>query len=174
MIEGVIRTVMTNFTVTFFVIGLACAGVALMRAPRPLGGVLIVEKLLAWFVFWTVGVLYLYNGIFHVFFGKMAAAYIGWADSPFQLEVGVASFGFAFIGFFAAFRSFELRVAAIVGSAIFLIGAAIGHAYQIALTHNMAPGNAGIMFYSDIVLPIIGVVLLGLQWKCGRPEGALA
>jgi len=171
MIAAVIRTVMTNFTVTFFVIGLVCAGVALMRAPRPLHGALIVEKLIAWFVFWTVGVLYLYNGIFHVFFGRMAAAYIGWADSPFQLEVGVASFGFAFIGFFAAFRSFELRVAAIAGSGIFLIGAAIGHAYQIALTHNMAPGNAGIMFYSDIVLPVIGVVLLGLQWRVGRPVG---
>lgn len=35
-----------------------------------------------------------------------------------------------------------------------MLGAAIGHAYQIALTHNMAPGNAGIMFYSDIVLPV--------------------
>lgn len=171
MIEGVIRTVMTNFTVTFFVIGLLCAGVALLRAPRPLGSAMVVEKLTAWFVFWTVGVLYFYNGIFHVFFGRMAAAYIGWADSPFQLEVGVASFGFAFIGFFAAFRSFELRVAAIVGSGIFLIGAAIGHAYQIALTHNMAPGNAGIMFYSDIVLPVIGVVLLGLQWKLGKVAG---
>jgi hypothetical protein len=167
MIADVIRIVMTNFTVTFFVIGLVCTGVALKRAPRPLQGALIVEKLIAWFVFWTVGVACLYNGIFHVFFGKMAAAYIGWADSPFQLEVGVASFGFAFIGFLAAFRSFELRVAAIVGSGIFLIGAAVGHAYQIALTHNMAPGNAGVMFYSDIVLPVIGVVLLGLQWRVG-------
>jgi hypothetical protein len=167
MIADVIRTAMTNFTVTFFVIGLVCAGVALKRAPRPLHGALIVEKLIAWFVFWTVGVAYLYNGIFHVFFGKMAAAYIGWADSPFQLEVGVASFGFAFIGFLAAFRSFELRVAAIIGSGIFLIGAAIGHAYQIALTHNMAPGNAGVMFYSDIVLPVMGVVLLAAQWRVG-------
>lgn len=169
MIAEVIRTVMTNFTVTFFVIGLVCAGAALMRAPRPLHGALIVEKLIAWFVFWTVGVAYLYNGVVHVFFGKMAAAFIGWADSPFQLEVGMASFGFAFVGFFAAFRSFELRVAAIVGPAIFMLGAAIGHAYQIALTHNMAPGNAGVMFYSDIVLPVIGFALLALQWKFGRP-----
>lgn len=168
MIAGFIRAALSNFTVTFFVIGLVCAGVALMRAPRPLHGALIVEKLIAWFVFWTIGVAYLYNGVVHVFFGKMAAAFIGWADSPFQLEVGMASFGFAFVGFFAAFRSFELRVAAIVGPAIFMLGAAIGHAYQIALTHNMAPGNAGVMFYSDIVLPVIGVVLLGLKWRVGR------
>ena len=169
MIESVIRAVMTNFTVTFFVIGLVCAAAALLRAPRPLGGALIVEKLTAWFVFWTVGVSYAYNGFFHMFFGEMAAAYIGWADSPFQIEVGVASLGFAFIGFLAAFRSFELRIAAIVGSGIFLIGAAIGHVHQIALTQNMAPGNAGIMLYSDIVLPVIGAVLLGLQWRFGRP-----
>ena len=46
-----------------------------------------------------------------------------------------------------------------------MLGVAIGHVYQIALTHNMAPGNAGVMFYSDIVLPVIGVVLLAVQWK---------
>ena len=37
----------------------------------------------------------------HVFFGEIAARFIGWADSPFQAEVGFASLGFAAIGFLA-------------------------------------------------------------------------
>ena len=169
MIGDFIRFVLANFTLTFLVIGLLFSAAAIMRAPRPLTYAVVVDRLIAWFVFWTIGVLYTYNFIFHVFFGRMAAAFIGWADSPFQLEVGMASLGFAVVGFFAAFRSFETRVAAIVGPAIFMLGAGIGHAHQIALTRNMAPGNAGIMFYSDFLLPVIGFVLLGVEWKLSRP-----
>jgi hypothetical protein len=52
--------------------------------------------------FWTVGALYFYNAVFHIFFGQLAAHYIGWEDNPFQLEVGMASLGFAVVGFLAA------------------------------------------------------------------------
>jgi hypothetical protein len=44
----------------------------------------------------------------HVFFGEMTGRFIGWADSPFQTEVGVASPGFAVVGFLA-FRGGVLR-----------------------------------------------------------------
>jgi len=49
-----------------------------------------------------------------------------------------------------------------------MLRAAIGHAWQIALTHTMAPGNAGAVFYSDIVLPVMGAVLLAAQWRWAR------
>jgi hypothetical protein len=31
--------------------------------------------------------------------------------------------------------------------------------------HNFAPGNAGIIFWSDILLPLIGFLLLWLDWQ---------
>ena len=49
-----------------------------------------------------------------------------------------------------------------------MLGAAIGHAWQIALIHNMAPGNDGVMFCSDIVLPVTGAVSLGAQRRVGH------
>ena len=101
--------------------------------------------------------------------GRFTAAYIGWADSPFQFEVGTASLGFAVVGFLAAFRSFDLRLAAVLGSAVFLLGAAAGHAYQMVTAHNFAPGNAGTIFYTDIAVPLVGLVLLWLQHRWGRP-----
>jgi uncharacterized protein DUF6790 len=163
MIEAIITFVLSRFTLTFFVVGLAFSAVAIARAPRPAGRAVVIEKLLSWFVFWTIGVLYFYNFIFHVFFGEMAAAFIGWTDSPFQLEVGMASLGFAVIGFLAAFGNFEVRLAAILGSAMFMLGAAAGHVYQMIAAHNFAPGNAGIIVWSDIFLPLIGFALLWLQ-----------
>jgi hypothetical protein len=102
----------------------------------------------------------------------LAASFIGWEDSPFQLEVGFASLGFAAIGFLAFRGSFDLRLAAIVGPACFLWGAAGGHVYQMITAHNFAPGNAGIIFYSDILVPIVGFIFLWLQHRSAPPGSA--
>ena len=128
-----------------------------------------MEKLLAWYVFLNIGVMYLVNFVFHVFFGQMSAAFIGWADSPFQFEVGTASLGFAVVGFLAAFRSFDLRLGAVIAPSIFTLGAAVGHVRQMVTAGNFAPGNAGVIFYTDIIIPLFGFLLLWLQYRFGRP-----
>jgi hypothetical protein len=174
MIGSLIAFVLGNFTLTFFVIGLIFSAVAIARAREPRGATLVIEKLLSWFVFWTIGVLYLYNAVFHIFFGEMAARFIGWADSPFQFEVGTASLGFSALGFLAAFGSFDRRLAAILGSGIFMLGAAGGHVYQMIAAHNFAPGNAGIIFWSDILLPAIGFALLWLDRRATGSRAASA
>ena len=39
--------------------------------------------------------------------------------------------------------------------------------------HNFAPGNAGIIFYTDIIIPLAGFGLLALQHRYGRPSASL-
>jgi hypothetical protein len=39
----------------------------------------------------------------------------------------------------------------------------------MATEHNFAPGNAGIIFYMDIIIPLVGFALLALQHHYGRP-----
>ncbi len=162
-IGAAIVFVLSNYALTFFVVGLLFSTVAIAREKRPLDGAVAVEKLLSWHVFWAIGVCFLYNFVMHAFFGRMSAAFIGWADSPFQFEVATASLGFAAIGFIAAFRSFDLRLAAILGSGLFTLGAAAGHVIQMITQRNFAPGNAGIVFYMDIVIPLFGAGMLGAQ-----------
>ena len=140
------------------------------RAKRPVTPSDVVEKLLAWHVFWAIGVSYLYNFVMHGFFGKMSAAFIGWADSPFQFEVATASLGFSVVGFHCGVSKLDLRLAAIVGPSLFMLGAAAGHLYQMVTEHNFAPGNAGVVFYMDIVIPLFGLLLLWLQHRYGRPR----
>src|SRR5215471_5005915 len=91
-------------------------------------------------------------------------------QSPFQLEVGFASLGFAVVGLLAFRGSFDLRLAAIVGPACFLWGAAGVHVYQMITAHNFAPGNAGIIFYSDVLVPIVGFIFLWLQHRAARSQ----
>jgi hypothetical protein len=168
-IASIIHFVLSNFSLTFLVVGFVFALAAVARAPKPVSAATVVEKLLAWYVFWSIGVGYFYNFVMHAFFGEMVASFIGWADSPFQFEVATASLGFSAVGFIAAFRSFDLRLAAVVGPALFMLGAAAGHAYQMITQHNFAPGNAGVVFYMDIAIPLIGLTLLWLQYRIGRP-----
>ena len=170
LIKTMLTLVLANFPASCLVLGAAVALAAIARAPRPVRREVVVEKLLAWHVFFAIGIAYLYNFACHVFFGRFTAAYIGWADSPFQFEVGTASLGFALVGFLAAFRSFDLRLAAVLGSAVFLLGAAAGHVYQMVTAHNFAPGNAGSIFYTDIAVPLVGFGLLWLQHRWGRPQ----
>src|SRR5258708_7554438 len=83
-IAAAITFLLSNFPLTFFVIGLCVSLIAIARSPAPRDAAIIVEKLISWHVFFALGVTYLYNFVFHVFFGKMAATFIGRADSPLR------------------------------------------------------------------------------------------
>ncbi len=95
MIRDLIKFALGNFTLTFFILGLIWAMFSLYRhrAVRTKsfdGG----DILLKYFCLFAIGITYIYNAIFHIYFHALAARFIGWADSPFQIEVGTASLGF--------------------------------------------------------------------------------
>jgi len=158
--EQAIRFALSNFTLTFLVLGLVAGLIAAARRPGGWSRANLAEELLAYFILFTIGFAYFYNFVMHVFFGELAAGFIGWADSPFQAEVGYASLGFSAVGFLAFKNNCMTRLAAILGPAMFQWGAGFVHLLNIADTGNMAPGNAGIVLYSDIFLPVIGFALL--------------
>jgi hypothetical protein len=163
--DDVIHFVLSNFTLTLLILGVLASTVSLLRMPRPLTARALVEALFSYFVLFSIAISNLYNFVAHVFLGEAAARFIGWADSPFQREVGFASLGFAIVGLLAFRGSFDMRTAAVIGPACFLLGAAGGHIIEIIRAHNLAPGNAGMILYTNILLPLIGFTLLGLQHR---------
>ncbi|MFC6487815.1 DUF6790 family protein [Nitratireductor sp. GCM10026969] len=166
--EQAIALVLSNFTITFLVIAAIATAIS-MLAGRNGARPRLAEKALAYYALFVIGFTFLYNFVMHVFFGDMAAAFIGWENSPFQAEVGFASLGFAVVGFLAFKGGFEMRLAAVVGPACFLLGAAGGHAYQMIMAGNFAPGNAGAIFYTDIFVPLLGALLLWMRYgKTGQ------
>jgi len=170
MIEALIRFALSNFTLNLLVIGFVVSAIAYFSRPAPRTRAQAIEDLLSWFLFFSIGVSYFLNFVMHVFFGDAIAGFIGWANSPFQAEVGFASLGFSAVGFLAFRGDLGLRKAAVIGPAIFLLGAAAGHIYQIITAHNYAPGNAGAILWTDIGLPIIGFVLLWLSVNSRETE----
>lgn len=163
MAESSIRFILSNFTLTFLVTGLVASAIAYAAKPAPRTAEQLIEALFSYFLLFSIGLSFFYNFVMHVFFGEMAARFIGWANSPFQTEVGFASLGFAVVGFLAFRGDRGLRTAAVVGPSLFLLGAAGGHIYQMIAAHNFAPGNAGIIFWTDILVPAAGFGLLYLD-----------
>jgi hypothetical protein len=172
--QQVITFLLSNFTLTFFVLGLIAALISVLRRSSVRDRGMVAEALLSWFFFFALGMTFLYNFVMHVFFSDMAASFIGWQTSPFQKEVGFASLGFSVVGFLAFKGSFGTRLAALVGPACFLWGAAAGHVVQMVEAHNYAPGNAGIIFYTDILIPVFGFILLWLRYRAEMLSGDLA
>lgn len=170
--EDVIRFLLSNYTLTCLLLGLIASALSLARAPKPLSGARVVEALFSYFILFSIGIGLFYNFVMHTFFGEISAQFIGWKPSPFQAEVGFASLGFAAVGFLAFRGSFDLRLAAILAPALFLLGAAAGHVYEMIHAGNFAPGNAGIIFYTDIIIPIAGFVFLRLQRHYERESEA--
>jgi hypothetical protein len=58
------------------------------------------------------------------------------------------------------------------GPACFLLGAAAGHIYPMIVAPNFEPGNAGVIFYTDVGIPAISLVLLWPQHRFGREPPA--
>lgn len=98
-----------NYFVTFFIIGLIAAGISLLKKAKPLRISEVAEALLSYQLLFVIGINNLINFMFHVFFGDIAAKFIGWGNSPFQAEVGFASLGVGIAGVIAFKASLPFR-----------------------------------------------------------------
>jgi hypothetical protein len=161
-----------NYFVTFHIIGLIAAGISLLNKPKPLRISEVAEALLSYHLLFAIGINNLINFVFHVFFGDIAAKFIGWENSPFQAEVGFASLGVGIAGVLAFKASLPFRFATLISPWFFSLGAAAGHIYQMIAAHNFSPGNVGLVLPIDILMPIVGFVFLWLSYKHPQPETA--
>jgi len=118
-----------NYFFTLLIIGVVAALISLSRKAKPLKCETIAEAFLSYYMLFPIGVSNLINFIFHVFFGGMAAKFIGWENSPFQAEVGFASLGVGIAGVVAYKASLPFRAATFIPPAAFSLGAAWGHIY---------------------------------------------
>ena len=153
-----IAFVLNNLPGFLLVISLICAAIPTKRP--------VTSRFLDWILLLPIGIGTLWAAVFHLAFPTLAAHYIGWQNSPFQFEVGTADLAFGILGVVAFWSSMGFKTATVLAIAIFLLGDAAGHIHQMMATRNFAPGNAGLVFYMDILLPLFsGGLLLAASRK---------
>jgi len=103
---------------------------------------------------WVVGVNAIICGSGHIVMPGPVADSIGWPKgSPFQFEVGLANLGIGVLGVLSPSFDRDFALAVVIAFTIFYFGAALGHVREMISEHNMAPGNAGFIFWFDVIAP---------------------
>lgn len=116
-------------------------------------------NLLVTSITYLVGVNGFVLGSGHLLFPDPIARSIGWQKSPFQWEVGLASISYGVLGVMAGSFGQAWWLAAILAFSVFYLGAAAGHVREMVTEKNFSPGNAGFIFYYDIIVPIYLICL---------------
>lgn len=101
-------------------------------------------------------------GISHLVFGRKISASIGWAPSPYELEVGFADLAMGITGLLAGSYGKEYWLAAILVSSIFRVGCGIGHVRQMIQARDFAPNNTAVLFVNFVVPAVL--VLTYFAW----------
>lgn len=163
--DDIIRFILGRFDVwtpiAAIIIGLLVASIR--RKPA-------AETILGWVMLLVVGFIGVYGFIMHVFFAEFTAQQIGWQNNPFQYEVGIANLSYGVLGLLAFWSSkYHFRLATGIGFSVWFFGDGIGHIYQAVTAGNFAPYNVGTVLYTDLILPILTLVLLFLA----RPHGSV-
>lgn len=123
----------------------------------------VVDLFLVYQLVFTVGLLSFLSFIGLIFLPELVANYTGWPSCPFEHQLGNVNLGFGVLGIMCIWFRGNFWLATILGLSIWLLGDAIGHILDMLVNNNYAPGNVGIPLYTDIIVPVILLVALGVH-----------
>jgi hypothetical protein len=169
-VDTILHTFFNNFGFIMMLVGIVIALV------RTAAGKPFFVELLRWSLVFGVGVNALYSGLGHVFMPDYSAKMIGWEDSPFQLEVGMADIAFGVAGLMCIKGNYGFQLATAIMAMIFFGGDAIGHIHQMQVAGNFANGNAGSWFWIDCSLPfilLISAIVVGMKGSKPIPSSSV-
>jgi hypothetical protein len=166
---------MGSFVAIIFFPVLAIAGAAVQlarsRQPRTLGHA--SEVVLVWFLVVWAGIGGVIAFLSHTLLADQTARAIGWpTGNPFQSEVAVANLAVGVLGILCYWIRGNFWLATVIATSVWLLGDAVVHIYHMVVNQNYHPGNAGLPFYFDILLPLLLIVLLIVYGASGGGSDA--
>jgi Family of unknown function (DUF6790) len=73
--------------------------------------------------------------------------------------VGLTNLLLGVLGLMSGWFDRDFSLATIVAFSIYMLGAATGHVRSMIQERNFAPGNAGYIFWYDVLAPILLIIL---------------
>jgi hypothetical protein len=165
IIRVTVTFVLSNYSLSFFVLGLIVSLAAIFRTRHLIDRREIVEKLISWYIFFSIGLGNFYNFVIHAFFGDVAASLSAGPTAHFNLKSAWRASALLLSASWppSEVSTFVLRPS--LGPEFSCSVPPAGHVRQMVIAHNFAPGNAGVVFGTDIFIPLFGFLLLYLQCR---------
>jgi hypothetical protein len=118
-------------------------------------------EIILWYYIVVSGFINIWNFTGHFFLSDYVANFIGWqTGSPFQIELAFFHLATGIACFCAIWFKNDLKYGIAAIKIIFPLGANFVHLNSIIKYNNYNPGNAGTIFVSNIVIPLIYIYLL--------------
>ena len=147
-----------------YVIYLAILALLVAVGDILLNGAPVAATLLMWLLVIKVGLGGIWAFMGHYFKSDEIAGYIGWpAGNPFQKEVAFTNLALGTCGVLCFFFRDGFWLATILFASIFLLGAFSVHVKDQRERDNRKPGNAGPVFFADILGPLVLWILYFLH-----------
>ncbi len=130
----------------------------------------IVELFLLYQLVFNVGLISLLAFFGLTFMPDYVAEYTGWPACPFEQQLANVNLGYGVLGIMCIWKRNDFWLATIIGLSIWLIGDAIDHLADMIYNNNYAPGNVGIPLYTDIIVPVVLIILYFLYKHLQKKE----
>ena len=146
---------------TLVLIGLAFAALALLTSDRAANELRLAQGVLRWFLLCSIGAGFLWVAAQQVV--PQAAA------NPLRGQIGLAALGFAVVGIASAWGGLGMRLAALIGPSVWIIGSLLGKAAGLDVS-----SWSGLFGLKDLLVPLVGFALLGWQYRAQRHRSVFA
>src|ERR1700730_8592811 len=161
------------FSLILLVISLVGAAIHLLVQRNTRTPDRLLEVLLVWLLAVSIGVGGIFGALGHLFMPDQVARSIGWATgSPFQMENAFGDLGVGVLGILCIKLRGNFWDATVIVASISLLGDAYGHIYQWIVNHDTAPNNSGAILYTDIIIPLLAILLLVAYHRMRSVEDA--
>lgn len=157
----VLHWALEHRALTLLLIGLALAALALLTSDRALHELRMAQVVLRWFLLCSIGA-----GFLWVSAQQMLPQAAG---SPLRFQLGLAALGFAVVGFASAWGGLGMRLAALIGPSVWILGGLLGK-----LAGLSGPGFEGPFGLGDVLAPLAGFAMLAWQFRAQRHRSVFA
>jgi hypothetical protein len=124
----------------------------------------IIDALLFYGIEIQIGFVGLTSFFLHFFRSVRLAKSIGWpSGNPFQTEVAFANLAYGVLGILSIWIHGLFWTATVISFSVFMFGAAFVHTRDLIRNRNYALGNSYPILFTNIVVPIVLILLLVLK-----------
>ena len=125
----------------------------------------LIELFLLYQLVFSVGITSLLSFVGLTLMADDIAKYFEWPACPFQQELGNVNLAFGVLGILCIWFRGLFWLATIVGFSIWILGDGIHHLWLYFAYNNSSAGNIGAMLYTDMIVPVLLLILLFFYFK---------
>lgn len=122
----------------------------------------VVELLLLYQIVFSLGLTSILAFFGLTFMAEYIAEYTGWPSCPFEQQLANVNLAFGFLGILSIWLRGNFWTATVLGFSVWILGDGVHHLWKWRQTGNDTEGNLGVPLYTDIAIPLILLVLLGM------------